>query len=263
MIGRRETHRLGGGRVVHVQLPEGYDEGDAAYPLVLCNDAQWIFGTLCDASLNLGLARLLPRVVVAGLGWDAAGVKEVLRRRGEAYTPTKGEFPRRTAPHDQGPPPSGGASAHLAWLADEALPWLGARYRLRPGERTYVGHSLSGLFGLYTLFTRPELFGRYLLASPSIWWDDKAILGIEAAAHAAGRRDLAADVFLSVGADEEQPGFFPMITNARILEQRLRSRAYPSLRLEVALLEGEIHYSTIPAAVSRGLRALYAGRGAG
>jgi predicted alpha/beta superfamily hydrolase len=242
--------------VLHVALPEGYDHGDTAYPLIVCLDAQWIFGTLCDASLSLGLARLVPRAVIVGVGWQEGSAKAVLRRRGEAYTPTVGEFPERVAPRSLGHQPSGGAPKFLAWLADELLPLVLERYRVRADDRTFVGHSLSGLFGLHTLFNRPRTFQRYLLASPSIWWDDRVILQ-EEAAFAERDADLAARVFISVGADEEQPGFFPMIANAQLLVSQLEARRYPSLDLSFQLLEGEIHYSTIPAAVSRGLRSLF------
>ena len=89
MIWRREVHQLQDERVLHVALPEGYDDGAQDYPLLLCLDAQWTFGTVCDASLNLGLARLLPRVVVVGVGWQAAQARQVTRLRAESYTPTE------------------------------------------------------------------------------------------------------------------------------------------------------------------------------
>ena len=257
MIWRHETHALSEGRLLQVALPEGYDDSESDYPLVVCHDPQWTFGTTCDAALNLGLARLIPRVIVAGVGWDIDTAKAVLRRRGEAYTPTNAPFPDRVAPKEGGPTPSGGAAAHLAWLRGEVLPLLDSRYRTRPGDRTHVGHSLSGLFGLFTMFTAPDTFSRYLLASPSIWWDDKAILSFEER-YAADHGDLAARVFASVGADEEQPGFYPMIQNLRILERALRGRSYPNLDLTVTELADEIHFSTIPGAISRGLRTLFA-----
>lgn len=256
MIGRREKIGLGEGRVLHVALPDGYDEGDAVYPLIVCLDAQWVFGTLCDSSLNLGLARLMPRAVIVGVGWQESTAKGILRLRAEAYTPTVGEFPERVAPRSLGKQPSGGAPRFLSWLVEEALPLLAERYRVRVDDRSFVGHSLSALFGLYTLFNRPETFQRYLLASPSIWWDDRVILQAEAA-FAERASDLPARVFVSVGAEEEQPGFFPMIQNARLLVSQLQGRRYPSLELTMTLLEGEIHYTTIPAAISRGLRTLF------
>jgi predicted alpha/beta superfamily hydrolase len=253
MLWRRETHSLGEGLVAEVALPEGYDDRDADYPLLVCLDPQWTFGTVCDSALNLGLARLIPRVIVAGIGWDTSSSREVLRLRGEAYTPTDAPFPDRVAPRDAGPAPSGGAPRYQRWLLDEALPFLDDRYRSRPGQRLVVGHSLSALFGLYCLCTAPGAFSHYLLASPSIWWDDRVILEIEAR-EAARPGATHGKVFISVGADEEVGGLSPMVSNAKEVAERLGSRGHPELDLTLALLPGEIHFSTIPAAVSRGLR---------
>ena len=219
---------------------------------MLCLDPQWTFGTVCDASLNLGLARLIPRVVIVGIGWETPSSREVLRRRGEAYTPDHAPFPDRVAPRDVGPAPSGGAPRYRRWLVDEVLPWVDARYRARPGHRLVVGHSLSALFGLYTLFTEPGVFSHYLLASPSIWWDDRVIFEIEQRHAAAG--SVHGKVFMSVGADEEVGGLSPMVTNAREMTARLRERGHPDLDHTLVVLPEETHFSTIPAAVSRGLR---------
>jgi predicted alpha/beta superfamily hydrolase len=253
MLWRRETHSLGEGLVVEVALPEGYDERDVDYPLVVCLDPQWTFGTVCDSALNLGLARLIPRVIVAGIGWDASSAREVLRLRGEAYTPTDATFPDRVAPRDAGPAPSGGAPRYQRWLRDEVLPFLDEGYRTRPGARVVVGHSLSALFGLYCLCTAPGTFSHYLLASPSIWWDDRVIFEIE---DREARRpgSVAGRVFISVGADEEVGGLSPMVSNAREMAERLGGRGHPDLDHTLAVLPGETHFSTIPAAVSRGLR---------
>lgn len=258
MMWGRETVAFGDGRVAHVALPEGYDDASNAYPLVVCLDAQWTFGTMCDASLNLGLARLIPRVVIVGLGWETTSSRETLALRAQAYTPTDAPFPDRVAPKGpNGPLRGGGAPAYLDWMVGEALPAIEARYRIQPGERLLMGHSLSALFGLYTLVNRPGVFNRYLLASPSIWWDGRAILDIEARSAAAGTKP-AGNLFVSVGSGEEPPGFFPMITNARDMVGQLRSRNHPDLAFTMQVLDGEVHQSTIPAAISRGMRWLHA-----
>ncbi|MET0427971.1 MAG: alpha/beta hydrolase-fold protein, partial [Microvirga sp.] len=44
------------------------------------------------------------------------------------------------------------------------------------------GHSFGGLFALHTLFTRPALFQTIIAASPTIHWDDSALLRQEAKA---------------------------------------------------------------------------------
>lgn len=251
----RVRHELGGGVVCDVALPEGYDDGDRVYPLVVCLDAQWTMGTVCDSALNLGLARLVPRVVVAGLGWDASTSRDVTLRRAQALTPSAGTFPVGVVPASTEPPQSGGAPAYLAQLADTVLPLLHRTYRVDPTQRTLVGHSFSGLFGLFTLLQRPELFTRYLLASPSVWWDDRVILRLPAAETAPSS---GARVYLSVGELEERPGAVPMITNARAAQDRITGLGRTDLETTVDILDGEIHHSSIPASVSRGLRWLFA-----
>ncbi|MCC6435536.1 MAG: alpha/beta hydrolase [Acidimicrobiales bacterium] len=256
MIWRREVHQLQDERVLHVALPEGYDDGAQDYPLLLCLDAQWTFGTVCDASLNLGLARLLPRVVVVGVGWQAAQARQVTRLRAESYTPTEAPYPPFMAPLGGR---TGGGPAYMDWLITSALPEIERRYRVRPDERTVIGHSLSALFGVYTLLHAPQTFGRWLLASPSTWWNDRVIFDIESAQprQAIGAVAAPGRVFLSVGSEEQQVGEIPMIANTRDLHAVLQGPRRGGLDVTLAMLEGELHHSTIPAAVSRGLRWLY------
>jgi predicted alpha/beta superfamily hydrolase len=54
------------------------------------------------------------------------------------------------------------------------------------GETAIVGESLAGLFVLETFFETPTLFDTYIALSPSLWWNDQALV------HAAGAR-LAAE----------------------------------------------------------------------
>jgi predicted alpha/beta superfamily hydrolase len=256
MIGRREEHHDDAGRALHVSLPEGYDDRPGRFPVLVCLDAQWTFGTVCDSSLNLGLARLLPRVVVVGVGWSTPVAREVVRQRAAAYTPTEATIPPFVAPDLADAPPSGGGPAFRTWLLDEALPFLEDRYRIDPDDRTFIGHSLSGLFGLYTLFTRPDAFGRWLLASPSSWWDDRVIFGFEERSRLEGP-SLQGRVFLSVGSEESMLRTIPMIENTQRLHARLAARQDEQFETTLAVLDGELHHSTIPAAVSRGLRWLF------
>jgi uncharacterized protein len=257
MIWQREDHRYeDSGRVLHVALPEGYAEHPEAYPVVVCLDAQWTFGTVCDVALNLGLARILPRVVVVGVGWTSTTARAVVHHRAASYTPTSAAIPPSVARNMADAPAFGGAPAFQSWLLDEALPELEVRYRIDPAQRTLIGHSLSGLFGLYTLFTRPAAFNRWLLASPSSWWDNRHIFDLEQRNLAHGPA-LRGRVFLSVGGEEGQVGDIPMLANTESLHAQLAQRRGADFDTTLAVLDGELHHSTIPAAVSRGLRWLY------
>ena len=244
------------GRLLQVALPEGYGTRDAAYPVLVCLDAQWTFGTVCDVALNLGLTRLLPRVIVVGVGWTATSARAVVHARAAAFTPTTAPLPAAVTRSMAEAPVYGQADEFLRWLLDTALPMLEGRYAIDPGERTLIGHSLSGLFGLYTLFTRPAAFQRWLLASPSSWWDDRMIFGLEAA-QATRAPASRGRVFLSAGSEETLIGEIPMVANTREIAARLAARSDCPCDSRFALLADELHHSTIPAAVSRGLRWLY------
>jgi len=252
-----ETHRDDAlGLVLTVALPEGYGTRPEPYPLLVCLDAQWTFGTVCDAALNLGLARLLPRVIVVGVGWTADTARAVVHARAAAFTPTSAPLPAAVTRSMADAPVYGQAAGFQEWLLDEALPLLARRYAIDPGDRTLIGHSLSGLFGLYTLFTRPAAFSRWLLASPSSWWDGRMIFDLEADT---GRPAIAPGtrVFLSAGSEETLIGEIPMVANTQAMRARLAAHRNPPVDTSFALLDGELHHSTIPAAVSRGLRWLF------
>jgi len=105
------------------------------------------------------------------------------------------------------------------------------------------------------LFSEPELFDKYLLASPSIWWDDRTMLGIEAE-FAAAHDDLVAKMFLTAGQDEDMLEGFNMCGNMIEMATQLENRNYPNLEIGHIILPSESHSSTIGAAISRGLRHL-------
>ena len=257
MLWQREVHYYeDNGRVLHVALPEGYRSRGEPYPVLVCLDAQWTFGTVCDVALNLGLARLLPRVIVIGVGWSSTIAKEVVHSRAVSYTPTSAPIPASVARNMAGATVFGGAPEFQRWLLDEALPDMQTIYCIDTEQRTLIGHSLSGLFGLYTLFTRPQAFTRWLLASPSSWWDNRLIFDFEERNRAHGPPPKGR-VFLSVGAEESRVGEIPMLTNTEMLYARLAERCCGDFDTTLTILDGELHHSTIPAAVSRGLRWLY------
>jgi hypothetical protein len=65
---------------------------------------------------------------------------------------------------------AGGGPKLLGFLKDELIPYINKTYPSN-GSNILWGHSLGGLFVLYTLFTEPQLFDSYIAADPSAWWD--------------------------------------------------------------------------------------------
>jgi hypothetical protein len=77
---------------------------------------------------------------------------------------------------------------------------------------------------------------------------------------AAEAADLPARLFLAAGALEEaHDPRQAFVSNVYALEARMRQRGYPSLELDFRIFEGETHMSAYPAAVTRGLGAVFGG----
>ncbi len=252
MSGRRIEHDLGQQRRLTVQLPEDYERDARSYPLLLCLDAQWTLGTVSDIALLLGLSRRMPRVIVAGLGWHYAEVRDIVAARACAYTPTVAVFPPEVVAPGGRALVAGGGADYLEFLAADVMQLLVRTYRVTATERTVIGHSLSGLFALFAATRRPALFDRYLLASPSVWWQDRIILSLLAEGP-----DLRGRLYLTRGEDETTVAGCAMIDTAREIADFLRAR-HAALEVHFEVLAGEFHESTIAGSATRGLRWLFA-----
>ena len=142
-------------------------------------------------------------------------------------------------------------AAFLAFLSDELMPFVEQRFRTTD-ERSIAGYSFGGLFALYTLFTRPGLFRRYLACSPSVWWGGGMIADIERA-YAADHADLPAWLWMATGSEEGEDMTVPMLD----LAATLTGREYPSLLVTASVMPGEEHLSAFPPFISRALRAAF------
>ncbi|KAJ7363768.1 Alpha/Beta hydrolase protein [Mycena albidolilacea] len=104
-----------------------------------------------------------------------------------------------------------GADAFLSFISTVLRPFVHAR--LFPNARfvreALYGHSFGGLFVIYALATRPDLFDTFLSASPALFWENGAMLALapallaNATAHAHPGRKPA--FMLSYGSLEQFP----------------------------------------------------------
>ena len=245
--------------LVSVALPVRHGSLESM-PVLVCLDGPWVFGTVRDATRIMSMGGEAPEAAVVGLSFTDRSMGEYLRQRARWYTPTPWVPPEVTGVRKIAADECGRAAELLTFVRSHLLPVVEAEHLggIPVSERWLIGHSFSALFGLRTLLTAPDAFDRWLLASPSIWWDDRAVLANEAA-WAAANDDLPASVFLCYGSHEgeENPDpRFRMGENVEELVATLEARRYPSLRLHHRVLPGDGHSSSIGAAISHGLRSL-------
>lgn len=246
-------------QIVSVSLPARLASLDEV-PLLVCLDGPWMFGTVRDATRIMSMGGEAPEAAVVGLSFADPSMGEYLRQRARWYTPTPWVPPEITGVRGLEADECGRAAELLSIITDQVVPRVEAEHLggTPVSQRWLIGHSFSALFGLRALFTEPTAFDRWLLASPSIWWDDRSVLA-DVEAWFEANDDLEASLFLCYGSQESQEPpetNFRMGANVDELVEELRARAYPGLDLHTRVLPDDGHSSSIGAAVSHGLRAL-------
>lgn len=272
VIARSEVHMLtsteGAGQEfrVSVALPISYDaSADTRYPVLYVLDADLAFGTAVEITRGLALGQELPELIIVGVGYPVESFVATLGLRSRDFTPTEDpvwmeESLAQSALAGMPPPVgTGGGPAFLRFLTDQLVAFVDDRYRTVPGDRGLFGDSLGGLFALYTLFHQPEAFRRYIVGSPSLWWDEEVTFQF-ADQFSLDHDDLVAAVYLGVGDLEEvgpvlEP--FRMVSNTERMRDFLAAAGFDGLRLETKIFEGETHMSVPPMIFSRGVRSVY------
>lgn len=242
---------------VWLQMPE-LPAGEEGYPALVVLDGNAIFPLAAQWSrlqqTRPAYVRGEPCVII-GIGHaDDQMFNSELRKR-DLTPPAVGAAPGE-----------GGADALLDFLQNVLLAdWI-QRIPLNPKRLGLYGHSLSGLFVLHSLFTRPSLFTDYYAVSPSIWWNDAFVLQEERqfiardAALYSASSDQQANIYLYAGSLEEphgeaRPANAPptgerhnvrkQITHARELAQRLQDLHWPHLHAQFHLWPDLTHGDTM------------------
>ena len=150
---------------------------------------------------------------------------------------------------------SGGAKEFLSFIRDELVPFIDENYNTIEGDRGFFGDSLGGLFGLYTLFHEPDTFSRYIIGSPSIWYDDTVSIKY-AEKFLASDQLLNARIYMSVGELEEAVPDH-MVSNVYKMFALLKSKPMPDLDIKMDVIPGETHTSVVGINLIKGIQAVY------
>jgi len=238
---------------LYVKLPKGYGEGDASYPLMVTLDADYQFAIASNQIEHLAGRGQAPEMIVVSIGYayDPDDTHAYRLNRSRDYTPA------HTMEEGYGPEyqkHSGGGPTFATFIENEVFALLSARYRIDAKERIFVGHSYGGLFGAYLLLSRPTLFNRYILVSPSFWYKDKMML---AAAKKAKPQTRKTYLYMGVGSWENQPGRATMVDDLKAFDEILEARDDPNLIIETRVFDDETHASIYPSVLSTGVRHLF------
>lgn len=256
------TYRVSVARPLAPPPPEGY-------PVVVVTDANLTFPLAATTAMALAISGDKAALVV-GVGYAADDPMTPMIMRTRDLTPTpppEGQSIPELPPTT--PENFGGAVEFRRFLVEELRPAIAAAYETNPDDQTLYGHSLGGLFALSVLFADPGAFRTYAVSSPSIWWNDRAILAGEAAfAARVTAGEIAPRVVVMIGATEQDPPQTPrgpisledarrmiaeakMVDNARELGERLVALKGPGYKAAFQSFEAEDHMSVVPASIAR------------
>lgn len=252
------SDRLGRTYPIWVDMPAAYNENEKKYPVVFVTDANYSFPLVRSIRNLLGQrGRNIEDFILVGLAPAEGDTSAVSRCRD--YTPTDPlRNLQRNGDSYNAKLRYGEAAAYRDHLEAEVFPLIEKHYRADMSRKVFAGHSFGGLFGAYVLMTKPELFQRYILSSPSLWFDGKNILERENA-DGATNRDLNAHVWVYAGSYETiQTGerYFKsndIVKGMQVFERLLKSPRFPSFRIESEVIQDEDHLTVYPSAISRGL----------
>ena len=124
-------------------------------------------------------------------------------------------------------------------IVEELKPFIDSEYRTLPDKRNtgLGGSSLGGLVTLYLGLQYPEVFGKLMVMSPSVWWANRAIIKEVQRV----KRKLDQQIWLDIGTCEgEQPAH--CVKDVRDLRDVLAAKGWhPDLDLKFVEDEGAGH----------------------
>jgi len=157
-----------------------------------------------------------------------------------------------------GPPPLvGGAPQFLRVLKEEIIPLIDKSYRTS-GDRGIEGVSLAGFFVAYAMLEEPDLFTRYAMISPSLWypWGREKGIVLEREPEFAKRHPtFQKTVYLNVGTEENPDMIAVGWQFVRQLCRSISNGYYKGLDLGAESIAGMLHGS--PQASVRALAAFW------
>jgi predicted alpha/beta superfamily hydrolase len=252
---------------VLVTLPRSYTVSpERSYPVLWAMDGAVHHMVIAGIVNMYALYDLVPEMIVVSVGHASEQGLAGVAKRSADLTPPGSMFgddkvgkSTLTALYgesltDQETSPTNGAT-FLRFLVDQLRPEMIRRYRMN-GDHALVGHSLGGWFVGYTLFTRPDAFSRYLIASGT----HPGTLDLEAK-YAASHDDLPARVFIGAGSDELTPiglSAVRAVSRTVFLAENLMMRQYPSLALKLQLYTDRDHITVLPPLFADGFQHIYA-----
>lgn len=229
---------------VYIKTPESYDTTKTDYPVLYVLDGDIVFPIASGMMQYLLYGEYVPEMIIVGIGYGTLDESpEGQNRRSRDYSPTQ----------RKGRPNTGKAKQFLSFLTNELIPFVDKNFKSDKINRTLHGHSMGGLFTTYALLNSKNIFNRYIISSPYLWWDDKSIFAFEKE-FAKTNTELNASVFFSYGEDEPKDVYADTIEE---MISKIKNKNYSGLKLIKRVFEKGEHFTVPAEALTYGLISVF------
>ncbi|WP_216822324.1 alpha/beta hydrolase-fold protein [Sphingorhabdus sp. EL138] len=227
---------------LYIKLPEDYAKNtDTKYPVIYATDAVWHMEMLSGAT-----EYLMPEVILVGISWQQnLGGETAHESRFRDYSIVKSRNSELQDKYQFGQ-----AARHLSFIRDDVIQYVESSYRTKPGERTYFGYSLGGVFGAYILLAKPGSFDNYIIGSPALNSAAMARLEMLETELNSIQYPPNTGVFLSIGELEKDK-----MDRTKSLGSAFRQKGNSGLNFAgLTIIDDSNHGSAFPETVIRGIR---------
>lgn len=244
-----QSKLLGETRILNVYLPDGYNSKDSIkYPVIY----------LLDGSADEDFIHIVGLVQYNSFEWIhelpksiVIGIATVDRRRD--FT-----FPTSIKADQKRYPTTGHSDKFISFIATELQPFIEREFKTT-SSKTLIGQSLGGLLATEILFKHPSLFNKYIIVSPSLWWDNGSLLNTNPEILNASYNQQT-DIYIGVGKEGLTPTAIPRVmeVDANLLAEKIKATKTNTVHVLFDYLPQEDHATIMHQAVSNAFRQLNA-----
>lgn len=237
---------LGEDRTLNIYLPDDYDK-NVKYPVIY----------LLDGSADEDFIHIVGIVQFNTFSWIERIPKSIVV--GIANTNRKLNFTSLTNRESDKKlvPANGGSANFIAFIEKELQPYIEKTYTTN-NSKTIIGQSLGGLLATEILFTKPQLFNKYIIISPSLWWRDGYLLKQQPSLLNQGYTQPT-DIYIGVGKEGSIDGSknHIMEADAKLLYTKIKQGQSKNVKVFFDYLPAEDHATVTHQAVFNAFRLLY------
>ena len=249
--------------MINVGLPLSYsEEKNKKWPTVYLLDGNLYFGMVVEIIRSMSWTSNTSDAIVVGISYDikTSGEKafnQIMARREYDLTPVR-DKEEEEACRDwlNRKVKTGGGPDFYKFIEAQLIPLISSSYRVNSEKSVLMGHSLGGLFTLYSMLTKPNLYKTYLSISPPTQISGEFIFDFEDK-YSQRRATLPCNLILAIG-ELERPFALGGVSGMYRFADQIENRNYKWFNLDTFILPDEDHCTCIPVAFQRGLRKVLA-----